>query len=74
MGSGASEKSRDGREEEDQNTVQLTHVPTGPPRSPSTCWCDMEVSESCGREMCMWDGARPGLRGRGKGGIRGEGA
>jgi hypothetical protein len=29
--------------------------------------CDMEVSESCEREMCMWDGARPGLRGRREG-------
>ena len=24
----------------------------------------MEVSESCEREMCMWNGARPGLRSR----------
>ena len=62
MGERTSER-RDGREDRDQNTVQLTHLPTGPPRSP--CGCDMEVSESCDeREMCMWDGARPGLRGR----------
>ena len=27
----------------------------------------MEVSESCEREMCMWDGARLGLRGRREG-------
>ena len=35
--------------------------------TPLTCWCDMEVSESCAREMCTWDGARPGLRGRREG-------
>jgi hypothetical protein len=37
---------RDGRKKRDQNTVQLTHLNTGPPR-PFTCWCDMEVLESC---------------------------
>ena len=63
MGERTSER-RDGREDRDQNTVQLTHFPTGP-AAPFTCGCDVEVSESCDeREMCMWDGARPGLRGR----------
>jgi len=34
MGEGKSER-RDGREERNQNTVQLTHLPAGPPRSPA---------------------------------------
>ena len=34
MGERTSER-RDGREDRDQNTVQLTHVPAGPPRSPA---------------------------------------
>ena len=46
-----------------------THRP-----APFTCWCDMEVSESCEREMCMWDGARPGLRARREGRDTGRGS
>ena len=44
----------------------FTHRP-----APFTCWCDMEVAESCEKEMCMRDGARPGLRGRREGGREG---
>ncbi len=60
MGKGKSEEGWEERKR-DQNTVQLTHAfthGTGPP-GPFTCWCDMEVAESCAwelaREMYMWN-------------------
>ena len=57
------EEGREGKEKPEHSAADtFTHRP-----APFTCWCDMEVLESCEREMCMRDGARPGLRGRREG-------
>ena len=59
------------RKERDQNTVQLTHLPTGPLLAGVIWRYRSRVSE---REMCMWDGARPGLRARREGRDTGRGS
>ena len=67
MGEGKSEV-EEGGEERDRPEHSAADACTRRP-APFTCWCDMEVSESCEREMCTcgMHGARPGLRGRREG-------
>ena len=60
---GEGRKVREKKRSQHSAAGAFTHRP-----APFTCWCgDMEVLESCEREMCMWDGARLGLRGRREG-------